>query len=45
MEGIALDHFKKLMPSTIPMAQFHSHIYQESEQDDITTDTHLCIII
>ena len=45
MEGVALDHSNKLKPSTIPMTQFHSSLSDESDQDAITTATHLCIII
>ena len=45
MEGVALDHSNKLKPSTIPMTQFNSSLSDESDQDAITTATHLCIII
>ena len=45
MEGVALDHFEKLKPPTIPMAQFNSHLSDESYQDASTIATHLCIIL
>ena len=45
MEGVALDHSNKLKPSTIPMAQFHYSLSDESDQDSSTTATHLCIVI
>ena len=45
MEGVALDHFNILKPSTIPMAQFHSRLSDEIDQDAITTVTYLCIIL
>ena len=45
MEVVALDHFNKFKPSTIPMENFHSNVSDESDQDASTTETHLCIII
>ena len=45
MEGVALDHFKKLKPSTTPMVQFNSNLSHESDQYARTTAKHLCIII
>ena len=45
MEGVALDNFNKLKPSTIPMAQFHSHLSDEDDQDARTTATYLLILI
>ena len=45
MEGVALEHFNKLKPSTIPMAQSNSHLSNENYQDASTTATHICIII
>ena len=45
MEVVAFDHFNKFKPSTIPMAQFHYHLSDESDQDASTTATHLCIIL
>ena len=40
-----LDHFNILEPSTIPMAQFHSRLYDENYQDDSTSVKHLYIIL
>ena len=45
MEGVTLDHFNKLKPSTIPMAQFHSQLSDESDHDARTTATNLLILI
>ena len=45
IEGVALEKFNKLKQSTIPMANFHSNLSDESDQDASTTETHLCIII
>ena len=45
MDGITLDQFNKSKPSTIHMAQFHSHLSDEIDQDASTTATHICIII
>ena len=45
MEGVPLERFKKLKPSTIPMAQFNQHLSGESDQNASTTATHLCIIL
>ena len=45
MEGVALDPFNKMKPSTIPMAQLHYNVSDESDQDDSITATHLSIII
>ena len=45
MEGVALENFNKLKPSTIPMAQFHSHLYDEIDKDASITATHLRIIL
>ena len=45
MEGVALDNFNKLKPYTIPLAQFHSHLSDESDQDASTTTAHLRIIL
>ena len=35
MEVVALEHLKKLKPSTIPMEQFHSHLYDDSDNNTI----------
>ena len=45
MEGFALDHFNNLKPSTITMAQCHSHLSDKSYQDASTTTTYLCILL
>ena len=45
MEGIALDNFYKLKPSTIPMTQFHSNLSDESDQYSSTTATNIRILI
>ena len=45
IEGVDLEIFKKLKPSAIPMAQFHSYLADESDQDSRTTATHILIII
>ena len=45
MEGVALEDFNKLKPSTISMAQFHSHLSDGSYQDTNTTATYLHIIL
>ena len=45
IEGVALDHFHKLKPSTTAMVQFHSHLSHESDQDAKTTATHIHIIL
>ena len=37
--------FKKLQPSTIPLAQSHSSLSNEVGQDSSTTATHLCILL
>ena len=44
-EGVVLDQFNKLKPSTIPMAQFFSRLYDEIDQLASTTSTHISIII
>ena len=41
MEGVVLDKFNKLKPSTIPMAQSHSHLLGKIGQDYSTTVTHI----
>ena len=45
MEGVALEHFKKLKPSTIPMAKFNSSLSDESDQDASTTATNICTLL
>ena len=45
MEGFVLEHFNKLKPSTIPMAQLHYSISDESNQYSITISTHLRILL
>ena len=45
MEGVLLEHFKKMKPSNIPMAQFHSRLSDESDQDYRTTVAHPRIIL
>ena len=45
MEGVVLGNFNKLKPSTIPMAQFHSHLSDEIDQDVSTTATNILIIL
>ena len=44
MEGVSLGNFNKLKSSTIPMAQFSSCLFYESDQDDRTTAKNLRII-
>ena len=43
MQGVALENFNKLKPYTIPMAQFNSHLFDESDQYSSTTATNLRI--
>ena len=43
LEGVALDHFKNLKPSTIPMAQYHYNLSDKSDQYDSNTVTRLCV--
>ena len=43
MEGVAIEHFNKLKPSTIPMTHFNSRLSDESDQDDSTPATNVCI--
>ena len=45
MEGVALEHFNKLKPSTIPMEQLRCHLSDGSDQDYSTTVTHIFILI
>ena len=45
MEVVAFDHFNKLKPFTIPMAQFHYRWSDESDQDTNATATHLHILL
>ena len=45
MEGVVLDQFNKMKPSTITVEQLNLHLYYESYQDDSTTVTYLCIIL
>ena len=45
MEGVALEHLKKLKPYTIPMAQFHSYLFAIIGKNDSTTATHIHILI
>ena len=45
MEGFVLDYFKKCKPSTIPMAHFHSHLSDESDEDDSTTAKNIHIVL
>ena len=45
MEVVVLEHFNKLNPSTIPMAHFQSHLYDESDQDYSTTATNIRIVL
>ena len=45
MEVIVLEHFNKLKPSTIHMAQFHSRLSSERYQGDSTSTTHLRILL
>ena len=45
MEVFALDNFNKLKPSTIPMEKSQYHLSDERDQDDITTTTHICILL
>ena len=44
MEVFLPEYFNKLKQSTISMAQFHSHLSRENDQDDSTTATHLFIL-
>ena len=43
-ESVALDNFKKFKSSMTTMAQFHYHLSDESDQNAITTATHIGII-
>ena len=45
MEGVALDHLRKLYPSTILMAKSHCQLSNESDQDNRSTATHLHILL
>ena len=45
MNGIALGHFNKLKLFIISMAQFHSNLSDENDQDASNNTTHICIII
>ena len=40
-----LEHFNKIKPSNMPMANIYSRLSDESAKDSINTSTHLCIII
>ena len=42
---IALENFNKFKPSTITMAQFHSHLSDESDQGDRTIGTNLRMLL
>ena len=41
---ILIEKFNKLEPSTIPMAKFHFHISDESDQDASTSAMHIRIL-
>ena len=45
MEGVLIEHFNKLKPSTIPMAQFHSFTYDEIFQDARNIVTYIYILL
>ena len=45
MEGVVLEHFKTLKPSTILMEHFNSNLSYESDKDDSTTATNIRIIL
>ena len=45
MEVFVIENFKKLKPSTIPMAQFYSHLSDESDQDASNNATRLRILL
>ena len=45
MEGVAIDHFNKLKPSTTHMLKFHSHLSDDGDKDDSTTATYHSIIL
>ena len=45
MEGVALENFNKFKSSTIPLAQFYSHLYDESDKDSITNARYFLILI
>ena len=44
-EVVALENFNKLNPYTILMAQFHSNLSDESDQDASITAIHICILL
>ena len=44
MEVFALDHLKKLKPSTVSMAQLHFNLYNERDQDAISTAKHIFVL-
>ena len=45
MEDIDLEHFKKYIPSTVPMAQSNCSLWEESDQDASTTALDICITL
>ena len=45
MEVVAIEHFDKLKPPIIPMAQSHSYLSHEIDQDLSTTTTHLRVLL
>ena len=45
MEGVSIEHFNILKPSTIPMSHFHSHLPDKSDQDAIKTAKNLRIFL
>ena len=44
MEDIALNQFNRLKTSTISMEKFNPCLSNENDQEDITTEAHICII-
>ena len=45
VEGVSLHQVNKFKSSTVPMAQCHSHLSDESDQDVITNATYFIILI
>ena len=45
LDVVELDHFNKLKPPTIPIAQFCYRLSYQSYQNASPTATHICIIL
>ena len=45
MVVVTLDNFNTFKPSTLPMAQFYSHLSDESNQDARTIEIYLIVLL